>query len=68
MMFRAVSGTIDGVNRSFDTDHPYIAGSVHVWAPNLQPKSFVTELGGTAYEVERAPLAGDVWILLYDVP
>jgi len=56
---------IDGVNRQFATAVAYEAGSVRIHTPNLQPPSFVTELGGSDYEVEVAPLEGDQWFVLY---
>ena len=44
--------TPDGVVTSFTTQATYVPGTVFVfWNGQLQEKEFVTELGGTSFEI-----------------
>lgn len=57
---------IDGVNDTFTTPDPYIAGSVRLFSPLLAHPDLITELGGSSVQLGIVPLPGDQWFLVYD--
>lgn len=59
-------GTIDGANREFATSgRYYVSGSVRVFTPTLQAPVSVTELGQDRFEVDDAPMEGDLLYVYY---
>jgi hypothetical protein len=58
-------GVVNGVNTAFATSTDYFPGSVRVFTPTLQLPVEVTELGGTAFELDEAPLTDDLVYVAY---
>jgi hypothetical protein len=57
---------IDGINREFEVEREYIAGSVRCFDPLWTHPDFVEELGGKRVRLAEAPAPGVVWFLYYN--
>jgi hypothetical protein len=60
---KSVIGVVDGSNRRFSTPQEYFSGTLAPFVngfalSGISPTGW-TELGGTEFELEEAPLVGD---------
>lgn len=59
-------GVKDGANKLFQSNNPYINGTLQYWYNgSLMPPDCFTELGGVNFEVEIPPMADDGHAIFY---
>lgn len=59
-------GVIDGANTAYKTSRPYVAGTlIAYYNGQLQQKAWVTEVGGTDFEIDFAPDVEDTLQVRY---
>lgn len=63
------AGDVDGVNRTFQTNQPYISGSLQVFINGIAQSQLVDESGAGSgvFELDTAPLIGDDITVQYQV-
>jgi hypothetical protein len=60
-------GPFDGVQTQFSASFDYAPGTLRALTPLLETEANVTELGGKNFELDEAPIEGDVLILVYRI-
>lgn len=63
------AGDVDGVNRAFQTNQPYISGSLQVFINGIAQSQLVDESGAGSgvFELDTAPLIGDDITVQYQI-
>lgn len=61
-----IIGLQDGINISFETSATYVPTTVFVYRDGqFQAKDFVTETGGTGFDLAEAPEPDESWQVRY---
>ena len=59
------NGAVDGANRTFTCNADYATGSLVAFINGQAVPSQTTELGGRTFELEFAPIVGDIVSVFY---